>query len=64
MFSSHLSSTQADVEVVEVLGSFGGEARAIHQRSYIPKEAEVISQSHVAFCVGELTVTVTYAVVL
>lgn len=57
--SSHLSSTQADIELVEILSSFGGKARTIHQDSYRPKEAEVKSQSDVALCVGELTVAVT-----
>lgn len=62
--SSHLFSTQADIEVVEVLGSFGGKARTIHQWSYRPKEAEVKTQGGIALCVGEVTVTVTPSVVL
>lgn len=57
--SSHLSPTQADVKLVEVLGSFGGEARTVHQRSHRPEEAEVKSQSGVALGVGEVTVAVT-----
>lgn len=28
---SYLSSTQADIELVEILGSFGGKARTVHQ---------------------------------
>lgn len=56
--SSYLFSTQADIELVEVLGSFGGKARAIHQDSYRPKQAEVKSETDVALCVGEVTVTV------
>lgn len=42
LISSHLSSTQANIELVEILGSFGGKARTVHQwpRS---KEAEVKS---------------------
>jgi len=57
--SSHLSSTQADFEMVEVLGSFGGKAGPDHQWSYRPKGAEVIRQSGIALSVGEVTVTVT-----
>lgn len=62
--SSHLSSTQADIELVEVLCSFGGEARTVHQQPHRPEEAEVKSQSGVALFVGEVTVTVTQTVVL
>lgn len=62
--SSHLSSAQADIELMEVLCSFGGEARTVHQQSHRPKEAEVKSQSCIALCVGEVTVTVTQTVVL
>lgn len=57
--SSHLSSTQADIEVVEVLGSFGGKTWTVHQRSCRRKAAEVKSQSDISLCVGEVTVTVT-----
>lgn len=56
--SSHPSSTQADIEVVEVLCSFGGKTWTVHQRSHRPKEAEVKGQSGIALCVGEVTVTV------
>lgn len=39
--SSHLSSTQANIELVEIFGSFGGKARPVHQGPHRPKEAEV-----------------------
>lgn len=39
--SSHLSSTQANIELVEIFGSFGGKARTVHQGPHRPKEAEV-----------------------
>ena len=61
---SHLSSTQADIELVEVLSSFGGEAGTVHQRPYRAEEAEVKGQSDVSLCVAEVTVTVTQTVVL
>lgn len=64
LISSHLSSTQTDIELMEVLSSFRGKAWTIHQWPYRPKRAEVIRQGHVAFCVGEVTVTVTKTVVL
>ncbi len=57
--SSHLSSTQADIKLMEVFGSFGGEARAVHQGSNRPQQAEVKSQCCVALCVCEVTVAIT-----
>lgn len=55
---AHLSSTDTDIEVMEVLGSFWGKAWAIHQWPHWPKWAEVKSQSGIAFCVGEVTITI------
>lgn len=62
--SSHLSSAQADVEQVEVLGSFGGEARTVHQSSHRTQRAEVKGHGDIAIRVREVTVAVAQAVVL
>lgn len=64
MVSSHLSSTQTNVELVEIFGPFGGKARSIHQSSHGPKGTEVEGESDVALCVGKVAVTVTQTVVL
>lgn len=64
MVPSHLSSTQANVELVEIFGPFGGKARSIHQGSHRPKGTEVEGESDVVLCVGEVAVTVTQTVVL
>lgn len=62
--SSHLASAQANIELVKVFGSFGGEAGTIHQRPHRAEEAKVKSQGRVALFVRELTVTVTETVIL
>lgn len=59
-----LSSTQTDVEKMEIFGSFRGKAGAVHQRSRGTEEAEVVRQSQVAVRVSEVTVTVAQPVVL
>lgn len=64
VLSGYLSSTQADVEMVEVFGPFGGEARTVHQRAHRPQRCEVEGEGGVARRVREVTVAVAQAVVL
>ena len=60
----YLSPTQADVEQVVELGSFGGEAGSDHGGCHGSQGAVVETQSHVAGRVGEQTVAVAHAVLL
>lgn len=64
VLSGYLSSTQADVELVEIFGPFGGEARTVHQRAHRPQRREVEGEGGVARRVCEVTVAVAQAVVL
>lgn len=64
VLSGYLSSTQADVEMVEIFGPFGGEARAVHQRAHRPQRREVKGEGGVARPVCEVTVAVAQTVVL
>lgn len=54
----YLSSTQADVELVEIFGSFRGEARTVHQWPHWPQWRKVKGQSGVTHRMCEVTVAV------